>query len=416
MVSTRAFTVRHFACQLLIAAWLAVPAAAGPFSSLIVFGDSLSDVGNIDAVTPSFFKFPGPYYYQGRFSNGPVWVEALAPGLGLPTITRSTAGGNDFAYGGAQTSGTGGLEGLFIRDVDEQVTQFLSTRTVDPAALFLVFAGSNDLIGGQTNVNVPVNRLATDLGRLITAGARQFLVPNLPPLGYTPRFNGNPTTLSQYNTRSFDFNAALAAVLDNLEAGNPALEFHRLDVAGLFGEALVNPGAFGLANVTDAAAPGLQPGDNSYDTEMIADEPNTYLFWDDLHPTATVHAALAQRALSLLLPLAGDYNGNHVVEAADYTVWRNSLGQTGMGLAADGNGDNIIDRLDYDVWKSHYGETSGTTANWVASPAVATARSDVPEPASAVLVLIGGAFIQFYVRFTPRRTRRPVGLRCPSCA
>jgi phospholipase/lecithinase/hemolysin len=400
---------------MLIALWLAPHAAGGPFTSLVVFGDSLSDVGNIDAATPSFFKFPGPYYYQGRFSNGPVWVEALSPGLGLPAITRSTAGGNDFAYGGAQTSGTGGLEGLFIRDIDEQVTQFLATRAVDPAALFLVFAGSNDLVGGQTNVNVPVNHLASDLGRLITAGARNFLVPNLPPLGYTPRFNGSPTTLTQYNARSADFNAALAAVLDNLEAGNPALEFHRLDVASLFTEALGDPGAFGLANVTDAAAPGLQPGDRSYDTDLIVDEPNEYLFWDDLHPTAAVHAALAERALDLLLPLAGDYNGNFVVEAADYTVWRNSLGQTGMGLAADGNLDNRIDRLDFEVWKAHYGETSGATAGWREIQAVATTGSDVPEPPSALLIFIGVASVRLVQRVTPRRKRRRAEFRCRSC-
>jgi phospholipase/lecithinase/hemolysin len=415
-VSTRSPALRQVVWGLLIVVWLAASAAAGPFSSLFVFGDSLSDVGNIDAATPSFFKFPGPYYHQGRFSNGPVWVEALAPGLGLPAITRSSAGGNDFAYGGAQTSGTGGLEGLFIRDVDEQVAQFLTTRTVDPSALFVVFAGANDLIGGQTNVNVPVNQLASDLGRLIAAGARKFLVPNLPLLGDTPRFNGNPTSLSIYNTRSAEFNAALASALDNLEAGNAALEFHRLDVAGLFGEALASPGAFGLANVTDAAAPGLQPGDSSYNTALIADEPNEYLFWDDLHPTAAVHSILAERALTLVLPLAGDYNGNQRVEASDYTVWRNMLGQTGPGLAADGNFDNRVDRLDYDIWKSHYGETAGTNAVRPASIAAATITAVVPEPATELLLLIGVLFSNCSFRFIRRRTRPRVEFRCPSCA
>ena len=119
------------------ALWVA-SASAGPFSSLVVFGDSLSDVGNIASATLGIY--PGSTYYNNRFSNGPVWVEALSGDLGLGSIQRSTAGGNDFAYGGAQTTGTGGFNGIFIRDVDEQVSQFLNTRTVDPGALFVVYA------------------------------------------------------------------------------------------------------------------------------------------------------------------------------------------------------------------------------------------------------------------------------------
>src|SRR5262245_1866124 len=95
-------------------------ALAGPFSNLVVFGDSLSDVGNISNAT--FGTNPGPYYWNGRFSNGPVYTETLATGLGLPAMARSTAGGNDYAYGGAQTTGTKGLSGVFIKDVDEQVS------------------------------------------------------------------------------------------------------------------------------------------------------------------------------------------------------------------------------------------------------------------------------------------------------
>ena len=181
MICPRPTDLGHlFAAPLAIAIFVAT-APAGPFSELIVFGDSLSDIGNIASATLDIY--PGPYYFSDRFSNGPVYVEALAAGLGLPAPLRSTAGGSIFAYGGAQTSGTGGFNGLFIRDVDEQVDQFLTSRTVDPDALFVVFAGSNDLVGGQANVNIPVNNLLEDISRLIAAGAQQFLVPNLPLLG-----------------------------------------------------------------------------------------------------------------------------------------------------------------------------------------------------------------------------------------
>ncbi len=122
-------------------------AAAGPFTDLVVFGDSLSDIGNI-AQAP-IINTPGPYYWNGRFSNGPVYAESLATGLGLPALIRSTASGGDYAYGGAKTTGTTFPTSLFVRDVDEQVDQFLSARTASASALYVVFAGANDLIGGQ---------------------------------------------------------------------------------------------------------------------------------------------------------------------------------------------------------------------------------------------------------------------------
>src|SRR5258708_5469094 len=102
-------------------------AAAGPFNNLVVFGDSLSDVGNIAA--QSFINTPGPYYWNGRFSNGPVYAETLATGLGLPALNRSTAsGGTDFAYGGAKTTGTAFPDSLFVKDIDDQVNAYLSSH------------------------------------------------------------------------------------------------------------------------------------------------------------------------------------------------------------------------------------------------------------------------------------------------
>src|SRR5205823_5341630 len=75
---------------------------ADAFSSpLVVFGDSLSDVGNVNNQT--FGISPGSGYWNGRFSNGPVWAESLATGLSLSAPTYSRGGGSDWAYGGAHT-------------------------------------------------------------------------------------------------------------------------------------------------------------------------------------------------------------------------------------------------------------------------------------------------------------------------
>jgi phospholipase/lecithinase/hemolysin len=363
----------------------------GPYSQLIALGDSLSDIGNIASAT--FGSDPGKYYWNNRFSNGPVYLEALDTGLGLPPITPSTAGGNDFAYGGAQTSGTGGLNGIFIKDVDEQVDQYLSTRTADPNALYLVFAGANDLINGQTNVIIPVNNLSTQIGRLVAAGARKFFVFNLPPLGYTPRFNGNPTTLAQYNTLSANFDASLWTMLDNLQASNSALTIRRADVASLFTQAIASPAAFGLTNVTNSAAPGLSPGASSYDTSQIVAHPEQYLFWDDLHPTATVHAELAQYALVQLM-LTGDVSRDGHVDVGDVAAVMEALVdlngyETSHSLTnqqtldvADVNGDKTVNNADLERLICLLANGGGTGS----SAATLTA---VPEPASIVLLAVG---------------------------
>ena len=127
-----------------------------------------------------------------------------------------------------------------------------------PRRCILIFAGANDLIGGQTNMTVPVNSLASSINRLMAAGARQFLVFNLPPLGSTPRYNGNSATRDQYNTRTQQFNTALATMLGGVQAGNPALTVYQLDVFGLFNRALADPAAFGLLNVTQRRRAGTR--------------------------------------------------------------------------------------------------------------------------------------------------------------
>jgi hypothetical protein len=94
----------------------------------------------------------------------------------------------------------------------------------------------------------------------------------------------------------------------------------------------------------------------------------------------------------------GDYNENGVVDAADYTVWRDSLGQTGPGLAADGNLNNQIDAGDYVVWKAHFGQSalSGAAGAW-------TSEAAVPEPDGVTLLLISSPLL--LQRFAQQRRR-----------
>jgi concanavalin A-like lectin/glucanase superfamily protein/dockerin type I repeat protein/PEP-CTERM motif-containing protein len=83
-------------------------------------------------------------------------------------------------------------------------------------------------------------------------------------------------------------------------------------------------------------------------------------------------------------PVVGDYNGSGVVDAADYVVWRKTLGQSGFGLAADGNANNQVDPLDYNVWRAHFGQTTGSGSG-------SGANAAVPEPSTLVMLVLATA-------------------------
>jgi hypothetical protein len=89
-----------------------------------------------------------------------------------------------------------------------------------------------------------------------------------------------------------------------------------------------------------------------------------------------------EAVLKVVLP--GDYNGDNTVDAADYVVWRKTLGQIGSGLAADGNGNGAIDAGDFSVWRAQFGQTVGSGS--------ATGES-VPEPNTLVMMAMGGLTI-----------------------
>ena len=83
---------------------------------------------------------------------------------------------------------------------------------------------------------------------------------------------------------------------------------------------------------------------------------------------------------------AGDYNSDGVVNAADYPVWRDSLGQSvGFYTVADGDGDGMVTTADYDLWKQNFGKTISNLGG-------AGSLAAVPEP-GALLLFVGGGLL-----------------------
>ncbi|MDZ4862057.1 MAG: SGNH/GDSL hydrolase family protein, partial [Gemmatimonadota bacterium] len=140
-----------------------VSAQASAYSALYVFGDSLSDTGNVFAATGG--TNPPPPYFNGRFSNGPVWVETLSTNLGLGAVNPSLLGGKNFAWGGATTGGTPppAIPGTSLT---QQVAGYLVGvgGVADASGLYVVWGGGNDVRAGNiTNSVANISAMITSL-------------------------------------------------------------------------------------------------------------------------------------------------------------------------------------------------------------------------------------------------------------
>ena len=127
--------------------------------------------------------------------------------------------------------------------------------------------------------------------------------------------------------------------------------------------------------------------------EYSASEPFLLVFNHDVEPAQMMAAGLAINAAAFL---PGDYNHDDRVDAADYVVWRDTLGST-TALLADGSGNLIVDQADYDVWRMSFGLVFGETPAAGAAP-----RAAIPEPSGAAI--IAGATFVVLARARKRET------------
>jgi len=293
-------------------------ASGQPYNGLIAFGDSLSDLGNLYITlggTASdqmiyadigYTAAPGRYD-NGRYSNGPLWVEHLADQLGLGPLAPNNGYqpltvGTDFAYAGAR-SGTGGTD-FIIPNLLTQIECYLTLTNgaASPTALYTIWAGGNDVIDyiGDQMPNTPgaigqftdtmASNISTAVTTLFNAGGRNFLVANLPALGDKPSYVNTPNQPFA-NAMVTSYNPKLAQALAILRTQHPGLRLAAWDVYSDFNQVLQNPAAFGFTNDTDAAFSSTGP----YPGSVVAN-PNQHVFWDETHPTAPGHAILGQFA------------------------------------------------------------------------------------------------------------------------
>ena len=273
-------------------------------SQIVAFGDSLIDTGNVFAATGN----PPPPYFDGRYSNGPVWVEYLAGRLGIPAPTPSLSGGTDYAWGGAETGF--GLSASGTPNVNSQVATFLAGNTLSATQLVVIDGGANDFFNGRTDPSVPVANLTAAITALAGAGGRTFIVQNLPQLGMIPATQGLPQAQRDaLDQLTLAYDSLLGSSLVHLRS-TLGVTIGQVDLNGFLTDVRADPSAYGFTNTTTSAlGDGVLTGDG-------------YLFWDGVHPTTAGHKFIGDLAFASVVPEPGSLTlmatGAAVLLAARY--------------------------------------------------------------------------------------------------
>ena len=277
------------------------------FKHLVVFGDSLSDPGNLNRRTLGFF-LPPSVFYRSRFSNGPIWTDYAQEALTGWSVSN-------FSVGGAKTSGNSLVEHFVVIPLNRQIAthQDELKRMPHESAVVAIWIGANNYTFGVSNYQDKQKRLQADKLRtyvdasmqdisrgiedLKKLGFRFFMLGTLPELGVlsdNPREPREATAASLFAATAAH-NAALAKLISQLQKQEDIVvgTFH----AGEVNQATIDePKKWGFSRLDAPCFVGSLRGQFYGNKEFCAD-PSGYKFWEFTHPNSKMHCYYASQFL-----------------------------------------------------------------------------------------------------------------------
>jgi len=276
--------------------------ADNSYSKIFIFGDSISDSGNLASVIGGI---PAPYY-KNRVSNGPVAVDTFTAKLGFnanPSLHLiGLNAGDNYSVAGAKASGNEG------QDLDMQILAFQANYNFNAPedALYVIFLGGNDVRAAtyQTDpaiaesiIQTANNKIQNAINVLYQSGARSFLVINVPNIALIPetRLNAEASKNPALINRAADFskmlNKKLHKTIEKIE-DIKNINIKQFNLFKLFNKIVEKAAKFGFTNVTDACfspvIPAFHPDCNN---GLNADQ---FIFFDEIHPTTRVHTMFGE--------------------------------------------------------------------------------------------------------------------------
>lgn len=302
-------------------------AAPSPYSTMVVFGDSLADAGQfpdgLSGATLRFTNRTGPTF-QGDYGQVSSTLLGSKLGVAANDLNASTSpvraaqglpDGNNWAVGGYRTDNIldsiTSVSNTAIPPGNAGAGTVLRSRQgylpanggrADPNALYFLSGGGNDFlqqrIGSPGDAVAAGGRLADSAQVLQQAGARYIMVWMLPDLGLTPAINGTPQQAAT-SALSNIFNQALVQRLSQIDA-----QIIPLNIPLLLQESFADPARFGLAtgqNLTGTCFSGNSCTANPvYGIGGTNPDPTKLIYNDSVHPTVAGQRLIADYAYSLL--------------------------------------------------------------------------------------------------------------------
>lgn len=314
------------------------------WQDFVFFGDSLSDTGNRyfdegSMNTPPYELaadenlIPSLPYARGgpTYTNGAVWLEYVARAMGRSGVSQAALRSNgiaaNYAYAGARASNAFPLLPNMNRNLGDQVLQYIADSgpgEISADTLHVILIGGNDIGGAifiASEVADPVireqlvtmvmqNAVESVLNNLFTlaqSGARRFLILTTPNAGYIPAFGGDLGAIFLGGQLASFFNCAIVGVTPDFYCPLPEVsttvaaalvglygaEVTVFDTKSLFDDIIAHPEAYGLVNTTDHCIRPFEP-------PFQCDTPDGYLYWDNIHPTAKVHAVIGNAVIDAM--------------------------------------------------------------------------------------------------------------------
>lgn len=292
----------------ILALFFSVFTSAAPLNKLVIFGDSLSDNGNLYEFTRHQFPMSPPYY-NGRFTNGQSWIELLAASS-FPQDTKNHLA--DFAVGGAGVYDGDDDTALFTltREID---TYLLANKNkADENSLYIIWIGTNNYLALPENVDEAVQNvvetMSRDLERLVKKGAKNFVVINIPDLGKIPAAHEFDSEIL-LSALSQTHNKVLQQKIEQLKISYPDLTWVYVDANEVIERIFADPETLGFTNITDTCYQEMivKPSSKTI-LEMVASiNPHKkanacdgFLFFDPVHPTEHAHEMMAKYVKGIL--------------------------------------------------------------------------------------------------------------------
>jgi len=272
------------------------------YSKLYIFGDSLSDTGNLASIAGAF----PPPFFNNRISNGPVAVDTLAAKLGLSADASlhllSMNAGTNYAVASARASRNTPF------DLNTQILSFQANHGfVAPGdALYVIFIGGNDiydaLVSGEitaanTVIQTAITNIEKAIKELTQIGARSFMVVDAPDIAFLPEtkiiatVTNNPAVLTQATLLSESFNKQLHKIIEQLKDESD-INITEFKLNKLFTKLLKKATKLGFSNSSDACFSTV-----TYTFHLDCNfgaNFDQFFFFDEVHPTARVHKLVGE--------------------------------------------------------------------------------------------------------------------------